>query len=222
MSGQWVFDARQVMPSEGIETWPAGWHPVIITASEEKPVRDGEGFYWQYTIKAIDGPMKDKTQFIRVNHKNKNPQAVEIAMRTQSSIMHVTGVLMMQAPAQLHNIPFLVEATVKSNKRDDGSVMEQNEFRNFKNGAGQTASEIARGLMGGAPAQAPAPAFAPAQAPAPAFAPAPAAPAWGAPAPAFAPAPAAPAPAAPPWGAQAPAGQPPAPSAPPWGAPPQG
>jgi len=207
MSGQWVFDARQVMPSEGIETWPAGWHPVIITASEEKPVRDGEGFYWQYTIKAIDGPMKDKTQFIRVNHKNKNPQAVEIAMRTQSSIMHVTGVLMMQSPAQLHNIPFLVEATVRSNKRDDGSVMEQNEFRNFKNGAGQTASEIARGLMGGAPAQAPAPAFAPA----------PAAPAWGAPEPAPAPAPA-----APPWGAQAPAGQPTAPSAPPWGAPPQG
>jgi hypothetical protein len=215
MSGQWVFDARQVMPSEGIETWPAGWHPVIITASEEKPVRDGEGFYWQYTIKAIDGPMKDKTQFIRVNHKNKNPQAVEIAMRAQSAIMHVTGVLMMQSPAQLHNIPFLVEATVKSNKRDDGSVMEQNEFRNFKNGAGQTASEIARGLMGGAPA--PAPAFAPAQAPA--AVPAQAAPAWGAPAPAPA---SAPAPAAPPWGAQAPAGQPPAPSAPPWGAPPQG
>jgi hypothetical protein len=185
MSGQWVFDARQVMPSEGIETWPAGWHPVIITASEEKPVRDGEGFYWQYTIKAIDGPMKDKTQFIRVNHKNKNPQAVEIAMRTQSSIMHVTGVLMMQAPAQLHNIPFLVEATVRSNKRDDGSVMEQNEFRNFKNGAGQTASEIARGLMGGAPAQATA------------QSPAPAAPPWGGQAPAGQP----PAPSAAPWGA---------------------
>ena len=209
MSGQWVFDARQVMPSEGVETWPAGWHPVIITASEEKPVRDGEGFYWQYTIKAIDGPMKDKTQFIRVNHKNKNPQVVEIAMRTQSAIMHVTGVLMMQAPAQLHNIPFLVEATVKNNKRDDGTVVDQNEFRNFKNGAGQTASEIARGLMGGAPAQAPAPAFAPA----------PAAPAWGAPTQAPA---SAPAPAAPPWGAQAPTGQPPAPSTAPWGAPPQG
>ena len=161
----WNFDARQFEPQAGIETWPLGKWPVVITASEEKPIKgDKPGFFWQLTIKGIDGPVKDKTQFIRVNHKNASQQAMDIAHRTMSAICYATGVLQFNHPNMLHNIPFLVEAEIrKSDKVDsDGNPVrdasgkieqrEQNEFRNFFNMQGISAVDLAKGV-GGAPQQ---------------------------------------------------------------------
>ena len=165
----WNFDARQFEPSAGIEVWPAGKHPVIITASEEKPIKgDKPGFFWQFTLKCIDGPMRDKIAILRVNHKNANQQAMDIAHRTMSAICYVTGVLQFNHPNMLHNIPFIVEAIVqKSDKIDaDGNPVrgadskieqrEQNEFRSFFNMQGVSAIDLAKGdagaQAGGAPA----------------------------------------------------------------------
>lgn len=167
----WQFDARQYEPSAGIETWPKGKHPVIITASEEKPVKgDKPGMFWEFTIKAIDGPMKDKVQFIRLNHKNsgeKAQQTMDIAHRTMSAICYACGVIQFNHPNMLHNIPFVVEAEVKSQPvvRDGVAVMgadgkpemrEQNEFRNFYNMQLVSAVDLAKGMTAGAGQQQPA------------------------------------------------------------------
>lgn len=156
----WQFDARTVEPSSGISNWPIGWHPVIITKTEEKPVKgDNPGFFWELQIKGIDGPVKDKVQFIRINHKNSGPnaqQTMDIAQKTMSAICYATNVLMFSHPNQLCNIPFLVEATeqkeLDSDKKPTGRVFTR--LESFKSMSGQTALELyqmSRG--GGAPVQ---------------------------------------------------------------------
>lgn len=217
----WVFDARQFEPADGPQLWESGLTPIIIVKTEEKPLKgDKPGMLWEYQIKGLDGPNKGKTGYIRLNHKNPSQEAMDRAFKTQSAICYVTGVIAMQHPNQLCNIPFLCD--VETRKRPmidkDGNevkdehgkpvMREENEFRTFRNIQNVAPKDIAAGVNGGA-AQAPQPAqqfqAPPAQPPQQFQAP-----------------PAAAAPAAPPQNWQAPpadpnAGQPPAAA---WGAPP--
>jgi hypothetical protein len=233
----WVFDARQFEPADGPQVWEPGLTPIVIVKTEEKPLKgDKPGMLWEYTIKGLDGPNKGKTGYIRLNHKNPSQEAMERAYKTQAAISYVTGVIAMQHPNQLCNIPFLCDVELRKSPmidRDGNEVKdehgkpvmrEQNEFRTFRNIQNVSPKDIAAGVNGGqAPAAAPPQNFAPQ--PAPAAAPPAAAPAaaWSAGPPAD---PNAGQPPAAAWGGGAPAAAPapapaPAPAAPPaaWGAP---
>lgn len=209
------FNAATVAPQAALEPLPSGQYPVIITSTEEKPTRAGDGSYLEIEMTItnyhLDPKLNGRKVYDRLNLRNKNQQAVDIAYSALSAICHVTGMIQLQDSSQLHGRPFV--AVVIKKKRDDKPELFSNEVRGYKDingndpGAAGAAGAQQAAAPGWAGAQPQAP-IAPQQgyAPAPVQAPAPAPaapPAWGQ-QPTAAPAPAAPT-AAPPM-AQAPVG----------------
>jgi hypothetical protein len=219
------FDANTVVPDTGsFEALPAGWYKVMMESSEMKPTKDNNGSYLECKYKILDGVHNGKSVFGRLNLRNVNAQAQEIAYKQLSAICHATGILQVADSAQLHNIPLQIKLKLREARKEldaQGNVVKEYEASNEISAYKNINEQVGAPAVGGFPAQVapPAPAFMPPPAP-PAFAP----PMQQAPmqqAPQFAPPPAAAAPAAqaPQW--QAPAAQQPwqAPAAAPIAAP---
>jgi hypothetical protein len=133
---QMSFNAATVAPNAMPEPVPSGTYPVVIIASEEKPVSGKPGHaYYQLDMQITDGEYKGRKVVERLNVKNANQQTVDIAYSTLSSICHVTGVMQIgQSSAELHNRPFKV-VVVKVPRTDD-PTKEGNEIRGYLDMAG--------------------------------------------------------------------------------------
>jgi hypothetical protein len=64
----------------------------VITDTEEKPTKSQTGSYLQLMIEVIEGQYAGRKVFDRLNLKNPNSVAVEIAQRSLSSICRAIGV----------------------------------------------------------------------------------------------------------------------------------
>jgi len=123
------FDATAVEPQKAFEPLPAGDYLCVITNSEMKPTKKGDGQYLEVQLEVLDGPHKGRRLFDRFNLQNPNPQAVEIARRQFSGLCHAVNVMRVQDSCQLHNIPCVVQ--VKCKKRDDNGEW-SNEVGGYK------------------------------------------------------------------------------------------
>ncbi len=124
------FNAVGVKPNVALEAIPSGQYPVMITKSEEKPTKKGDGRYIELEMTVQSGEFQGRKLYDRLNIHNPNPQAVDIAYATLSAICHVTGRLQMQDTGQLHGIPFIAVA-VKI-PRDDRPQQMTNEVKGYK------------------------------------------------------------------------------------------
>ena len=124
------FNAATVDPQQSFEPIPDGWYVVNITASEMKPTKDGSGAYLEMTLKVLEPPCAGRTLFYRLNLKNANPVAQEIAYKQLSAICHATGVIQVQDSQQLHGLPFKVKVVIK--KDDSGKYDPSNEIKAVK------------------------------------------------------------------------------------------
>ena len=162
------FDATQVAPDLGFETVPAGWYNAMIDESEMKPTKDGSGAYLQTRFNIIDGQYANRKIYMRLNLRNTNPVAQEIAYKQLSAIAHAVGVLHVQDSSQLHGLPMKIK--VKLRKDTSGQYEDSNEISTIKNineqvDMGSQAASPAGGF-GGVPAGGMPPGFgAPQQAP---------------------------------------------------------
>jgi hypothetical protein len=104
------FDASQVDPTNNFAPVPDGDYPVVITESEFKDTKNGRGQYLQLVLEVIDGPMKGRKIWDRLNLINDNKTAVEIAQKALSQICHAVGPLQPQDSSELHGKP--LKATV--------------------------------------------------------------------------------------------------------------
>ena len=111
------FDASQVEPSVALQPIPAGPYIAIITESESKATKAGDGRYLQLTFQIIEGEHKGRLVWARLNLENKNQTAVEIARAELSAICRAVGVMKPNDSAALHNIP--LEIAVGLKRRDD-------------------------------------------------------------------------------------------------------
>ena len=148
------FDATQVAPDLGFETVPAGWYNAMIDESEMKPTKDGSGAYLQTRFNIIDGQYANRKIYMRLNLRNTNPVAQEIAYKQLSAIAHAVGVLHVQDSSQLHGLPMKIK--VKLRKDTSGQYEDSNEISSIKNineqvDMGSQAAAPAGGF-GGAPA----------------------------------------------------------------------
>lgn len=125
------FDATQVAPDLGFETVPAGWYNAMIDESEMKPTKDGSGAYLQARFNIIDGQYANRKIYMRLNLKNTNPVAQEIAYKQLSAIAHAVGVLHVQDSSQLHGLPMKIK--VKLRKDTSGQYEDSNEISSIKN-----------------------------------------------------------------------------------------
>jgi hypothetical protein len=140
------FNAAQVQPEFGYEIIPAGWYNAMIDESEMKPTKDGSGAYLQVRFSIIDGQYANRKVFMRLNLRNSNPVAQEIAFKQLSAIAHAIGVLQVQDSAQLHGIPMKIKVRLKKDSK--GEYEDTNEITSVKNINEQVeGGQIATGQM---------------------------------------------------------------------------
>ena len=162
-----TFDANAVEPSN-FDVFPAGKYLAQIVSSEMRPTKDGRGQYLFLELDILEGPFAGRKLFDRLNLVNDNPDTVDIATRTLSSICRATGQMQVKDSEQLHLIPLIADVRVRPPK---GQYGESNSIRYLPRNA--AAAPATRAPV--AYASAPAPATAPAPQPQPATPVAPAA-----------------------------------------------
>lgn len=153
MSAVLNFDATNIAPDTGSQdALPAGWYDVMMEASEMKPTKDGTGAYLETKFNVIAPPVHaGKKVYARLNLRNQNATAQEIAYKQLSAICHAVGVLQVADSAQLHNLPLKVKLKLR---KADGDYEANNEITAFKN----INEQVALANVGGFP---PAGGFAP-------------------------------------------------------------
>ena len=122
------FDATQVDPAVDFEPIPAGKYLAIITESEMKPTKNGNGSFLELRFEILDGPHKGRLLWSRLNLNNPNELAVKIARAELSALCRSVGVVKPRDSAELHNLPLVI--TVKCKRRDDDGEI-YNEIRGF-------------------------------------------------------------------------------------------
>ena len=131
------FNALEIEPATSYEPLPADWYKVVITDTEEKPTKAMTGSYLQLTIEVIDGQHAGRKVFDRLNLKNPNSVAVEIAQRSLSSICRSIGVNNPKDSMELRDKPLMVKLAVKA---ADGQYGASNDIKEYAATGGATAS----------------------------------------------------------------------------------
>ena len=111
------FNANEVDPAVDFEAIPAGKYLAVITDSEMKATKSGNGSYLELAFEVIEGEYKGRNLWARLNLDNPNQLAVQIARGELSAICRAVGVLQPKDSLELHNLPILI--TVKLKKRTD-------------------------------------------------------------------------------------------------------
>jgi hypothetical protein len=122
------FNANDVDPTTDFEAIPAGKYPAVITESELKPTKAGNGNYLQLTFQVIEGPYKGRFLWARLNLDNPNATAVQIARAELSAICRAVGVLAPRDSLELHNLPLVISVRCKK-RLDTGDVT--NEIKGY-------------------------------------------------------------------------------------------
>lgn len=107
------FNSEEHEPRSGFDPLPAGKYKVVVTDSEEKPTKKGDGSYIQFTLEVIEGEYKGRKLWDRLNLNNPNPTAVEIAKSTLSALCRAAGVKHLKDTQQLHDLPVLAKVAAK-------------------------------------------------------------------------------------------------------------
>ncbi len=111
------FDAQTVEPNDSFDPIPNGDYLCIITTSEMKPTKAGDGAYLELELQVIEGPYQGRKLWDRLNLNNANETTVKIAKGTLSAICRAVGVLQPTDSCELHDLPLV--AKVACRKRDD-------------------------------------------------------------------------------------------------------
>jgi hypothetical protein len=107
------FNAENVEPQGSMEPIPAGWYVAMITESEMKPTKNGNGEYLQLRLDVVEGEHEGRVLFARLNLVNQNQTAVDIAQRELSAICRAVGVMQPQDSSDLHDKPMRVKVTIR-------------------------------------------------------------------------------------------------------------
>mgnify|MGYP003452615471 FL=1 len=108
------FNAEEIEPSSSFDPIPAGWYKAIISNSEMKPTRDGYGEYLSLTLQVIDGQYENRLVFARLNLKNANEKAVDIARKDLAAICRAVGVMSPKSSEELHDKPLMIKVKVRA------------------------------------------------------------------------------------------------------------
>lgn len=149
MSVNMSFNANTVAPNTAPEPVPSGVYAVVIKESAEKPAKSTPGAtFLELKMEIMEGDQKGKFIFDRLNTKNPNQQAVDIAYGTLSAICHVSGVMTFNNTAELHGKPFKVNV-IKAPRADD-ATKDGNEIRGYLDMGGNPPGKQGAGAATGA------------------------------------------------------------------------
>jgi hypothetical protein len=119
------FDSTVVEPTGKFTPIPMDDYLAIITDSEMKDTKKGDGKYLLLTYEVIEGDFKGRKIFETLNLVNSNQTAVEIAQRALSAVCRATGVLHPKDSSELHGKPLVISVGIRagSNGFEDKNVI---------------------------------------------------------------------------------------------------
>jgi len=143
------FNAEEIEPRQSFDLLPAGKYRVVISESEEKQTKKGDGSYLSLTMTVLDGEHEGRKLFDRLNLNNPNDVAAGIARQTLSAICRAVGVMKPDSSSDLHDIPLV--AVVKIVPPKD-NYEAKNEVKGYESAgagspAGATVPEAKRYLV---------------------------------------------------------------------------
>ena len=156
MSNLQGFDANEIEPQGSFDPIPAGWYTVMIVASEMKPTKNGSGEYLQLRLDIIDGEYEGRVIFDRLNLRNQNQTAVEIAQRQLSAICRAVGVMQPQDSSDLHDRPLRVKISIRPAGNGYDASNEIKGYEALEGAAKQPATVAKAGPAAAVPAAKPA------------------------------------------------------------------
>ena len=122
------FDANSVEPAGDFDPIPAGKYLAVVTDSEMKPTKSGNGSYLQLTFQVAEGEFTNRLLWARLNLDNPNDQARKIAQGELSAICRAVGVLAPNDSVDLHNLPLVIHVRCKK-RNDTGEIV--NEIKGY-------------------------------------------------------------------------------------------
>ena len=122
------YDANNYEP-QSFDTIPSGDYDAVITESELKDTKAGDGQYLKLTLQILSGEYANRKLWDILNLKNKNPKAVEIAKGTLSSICRAVETMTPKDSADLHNKPLLIAVGVEA---ASGGYNEKNKIVGYR------------------------------------------------------------------------------------------
>lgn len=131
-----MFDATTVPEREEFTPVPPGSYMAMVVASELKDTQKG-GQMIVLELDIQEGEHSGRKLFERLNIKNDNPKAVDIAFRTLGEIVKAVGKTTIKDTEELHNKRMYIEVRVepakpyvdKDGKEQPGSP--QNSIKKF-------------------------------------------------------------------------------------------
>ena len=121
------FNADNVEPMNDFDPIPAGKYTAIITGSEMKDTKSGNGSYLELNFQIIEGQYKNRLLWARLNLDNPNELTVKIARAELAAICRSIGVTEPKDSCELHNLPLVI--SVKQKTDSDGEV--RNEVKGY-------------------------------------------------------------------------------------------
>jgi len=115
------FNAEEHEPAGSFEPIPPGDYTAIITDSESKQTKSGNGEYLQFAFQIVEGEHKGRVLWARLNLDNPSETAVKIAKGELSAICRAVDVLTPNDPVELHNIPLVIKVGTKR-REDNGET----------------------------------------------------------------------------------------------------
>ena len=122
------FDATKVDPNVGFDPIPAGEYPVVISASERKTTKAGNGSFLALELQVVSGPFQNRKLWDNLNLDNPNAQTVQIARGTLSAICRAIGVLTPKDSIELHNKPLVAKVAIEK----DATYGDKNIIKAYK------------------------------------------------------------------------------------------
>ena len=157
------FNAHEVEPVD-FSALPSGEYTALISSSEFRNTKAGDGQYLVLAFQVIEGPYTGRYIWHNLNLMSSNPKASDIAQRELSAICRATGQMQISDSSSLHDIPLLIKVAYIPAK---DQWPEKNQIKAFKPAGSLAAVPAPVAAAKPAPVARPAPAVA-RQTPAPA------------------------------------------------------
>lgn len=119
------FDSTVIEPTGKFTPIPVNDYLAVITDSEMKDTKKGDGKYLLLTYEVVEGEFAGRKIFETLNLINSNQTAVEIAQRALSAVCRATGVLHPKDSSELHGKPLVISVGIRagSNGFEDKNVI---------------------------------------------------------------------------------------------------
>lgn len=163
------FNANDIEPAD-FSAIPAGDYTALISSSELRNTKSGDGQYLVLAFQIIDGQRKGRMLWHNLNLINSNTKAVEIAQKELSAICRATGAMQIDNSEALHDRPMRITVDYIPAGNDKKGVY-RDESNRIKKWVSLTAPATPAPPVAAAPRPASAPPTAAAAAPRPAAAP---------------------------------------------------